>query len=104
MVERSGRSSSSPDGMEAPYSARALADLGVHLRRARKMTGLTIAMAATAAGLDASYLGELERGRKNVSFLTLVRLVGIYGVELASIFGKVDGTGGEGSPGAGATS
>lgn len=104
MVERRGRSSSSPVGMEAQRAARALADLGLRLRCARRTTGLTIAKAATAAGLDASYLGELERGRKNVSFLTLVRLVDIYGVELASIIGKVDGTGGEGSSGAGATS
>ncbi|MBY0488940.1 MAG: helix-turn-helix domain-containing protein [Gemmatimonadaceae bacterium] len=51
-----------------------LARFGSNVRRHRKEQGRSIAALANEAGLDASYLGELERGRKNVSLLTAARI------------------------------
>ena len=62
-----------------------LAELGARLRQARKAMNLTIAAAAESVGLDSSYLGELERGRKNVSILTLRRLAVHYGLETPAL-------------------
>ena len=45
--------------------------MGTRLRQARLATDRTIAAVAQLVGIDASYLGELERGRANASLTTL---------------------------------
>lgn len=62
-------------GAERTAADRQLLTLfGANVRRHRKEKGRSIAMLANDAGIDASYLGELERGRKNVSLLTAARI------------------------------
>jgi transcriptional regulator with XRE-family HTH domain len=51
-----------------------LALFGSNVRRYRREQGRSIAALASDSRLDASYLGELERGRKNVSLLTAARI------------------------------
>jgi transcriptional regulator with XRE-family HTH domain len=46
---------------------------------------MTIAQVARAAAVDASYLGELERGRRNVSVTTLLELARAVGVSPAEL-------------------
>jgi ribosome-binding protein aMBF1 (putative translation factor) len=62
-----------------------LSSLGARVRGARKARGLSIAAAAAATGLDASYLGELERGRRNASILTLARLAKALGTRVENL-------------------
>jgi transcriptional regulator with XRE-family HTH domain len=52
----------------------ALAGLGLAVAEARAAAGLTQEDAAAASGLDPSYYGELERGRRNIGFEALLRV------------------------------
>lgn len=51
-----------------------LVELGEHIRDARKAKGLSQEQLALQAEIDRSYVGGIERGERNVSFLTLVKL------------------------------
>lgn len=74
--ERRGRS----------YSDRQLLSLfGARVRKARKVNELSIAALAREASVDASYLGELERGRKNVSLVTAARIAAALGVPVSTL-------------------
>lgn len=48
--------------------------LGRNVRRARQAKGLTIEALADEAGLSYSYVGELERGRRNPTLAVVERL------------------------------
>ncbi|MBY0492403.1 MAG: helix-turn-helix domain-containing protein [Gemmatimonadaceae bacterium] len=60
-----------------------LALFGARVRRFRKEKGYSIAVLAGQADLDASYLGELERGRKNVSLVTAARIAAALAVPVS---------------------
>jgi transcriptional regulator with XRE-family HTH domain len=51
-----------------------LVELGEHIRDARKAKGLSQEQLALQAEIDRSYIGGIERGERNVSFLTLVKI------------------------------
>jgi len=51
-----------------------LVELGEHIRDARKAKGLSQEQLALQAEIDRSYVGGIERGERNVSFLTLVKI------------------------------
>lgn len=51
-----------------------LFELGEHIREARKAKGLSQEQLALQAEIDRSYVGGIERGERNVSFLTLVKI------------------------------
>ncbi len=51
-----------------------LIELGGHIRDARKAKGLSQEQLALQAEIDRSYVGGIERGERNVSFLTLVKI------------------------------
>jgi len=48
--------------------------LGATLRHYRQQAGLTHKALAARTGLTATYIGEIERGRRNLSVLSLVRI------------------------------
>lgn len=48
--------------------------LGERIRSARKSIQLTQKELSEKSGLDRSYLGGIERGQRNVSFVTLCRV------------------------------
>jgi transcriptional regulator with XRE-family HTH domain len=54
--------------------AKTLALLGGRLKRARLQLGLTQAQVAERAGFDPQYYNRIERGKVNVTFLTLQRI------------------------------
>ena len=62
-----------------------LSDVGRRIRSERKRQGTTIAQLAELVGVDASYLGELERGRANVSVTTLAALARALGTVVAAL-------------------
>ena len=51
-----------------------LIELGSQIREIRKSKGLSQEQLALQAEVDRSYVGGIERGERNVSFLTLVRI------------------------------
>jgi ribosome-binding protein aMBF1 (putative translation factor) len=80
---RSGRQQRLAD---LPAAERTLlGELGKRLRRARSEKGQTIAQTAAEVGVDPSYLGEVERGRANISVTTLAALSRSLGVTLHAL-------------------
>ena len=50
------------------------AKFGKHLRRIREDKGLTQERLADLAGMHFTYIGQIERGRRNPSLINLERL------------------------------
>ena len=73
------------EGERSAGDADVLRRLGCSVRSARKAACLTIAELARSVGVDPSYLGELERGRANVSILTLSALATRLAVSLPAL-------------------
>ena len=61
-----------------------LVRLGRGIRRVRLAAGYTQEALALAAGLDRSYVGSVERGERNISFLNLLLLARTLNTEVAS--------------------
>ncbi|MBP0495469.1 helix-turn-helix domain-containing protein [Pararoseomonas indoligenes] len=64
------------------------AELGARLRALRQARGLTLDTLAESAGLDKGYLSRLERGLKNPSIATVLRLSEALEVPVAELFGE----------------
>lgn len=52
---------------------------------ARKARGLSQEDLALRAGIDRSFMGQVERGQRNVSVATLCRLAAVIGRDLGSL-------------------
>lgn len=64
--------------------------LGATLRQYRQRQGLTHKALAAQTGLDQSYVGEIERGERNVSVLNLVRLADALKLPVTHLLAPVD--------------
>jgi len=60
-----------------------LKELGNQIRELRKSKGLSQEQLALQAEVDRSYVGGIERGERNVSFLTLVKIAACLGCDVA---------------------
>lgn len=60
--------------------------VGVNVRRLRQERGLTQERVAFDAQIDLTYLGGIERGKRNPSLLVMVRIASALGVEIAQLF------------------
>lgn len=65
--------------------ARALADLGAHVRTWRKLNGLTAALAAERAGINRQTLRDIETGTGTVNSENLLRVLRVLGILLAVV-------------------
>jgi len=63
----------------------ALGRLGVRIRELRTRRGWSQEAFADVAGVHRTYMGHLERGEKNVSFLSIVRVANALGVTLSEL-------------------
>lgn len=61
--------------------------LGVNVRRYRKLKGMSQERLALDAGMERSYVSDLERGQRNPSVRALGRLAGALGIEPSSLLG-----------------
>jgi transcriptional regulator with XRE-family HTH domain len=57
--------------------------LGTQIRELRKAKGFSQEHLALQADVDRSYVGGIERGERNVSFLTLVKIADCLGCDVA---------------------
>jgi transcriptional regulator with XRE-family HTH domain len=65
--------------------AQSLKVLGSRIRELRKRRGFSQEGLALAADIDRSFMGQVERGQRNVSFATLYRLAAVIGCDLADL-------------------
>jgi transcriptional regulator with XRE-family HTH domain len=70
--------------------ARLLQLLGATLRQYREYQGLTKKVLAARTGLDNSYIGEIERGERNISVLNLVRLAEVLGLPVSQLLAPLE--------------
>lgn len=54
--------------------SQALNNLGLIIREKREALGLTQIEVAENAGLDRNYIGMVERGERNPSYLSLIKI------------------------------
>lgn len=59
--------------------------LGQRIRTKRSELGMSQEGLANEAGLDRSYVGRIERGEHNLTFVSLVRLCRAMGCDVASL-------------------
>jgi len=62
---------------------------GRRLRELRLKQGWTQAQLAKHLGLDRSYLGDVERGKRNISAVKLEVIARGFGISLAKLFDGV---------------
>ncbi|MFM8421667.1 MAG: helix-turn-helix domain-containing protein [Verrucomicrobiota bacterium] len=75
-------------------SDKALQTLGDRIREARKVTGLSQEELALQADIDRSFMGQVERGQRNISVLTLLRVARVLDINLGSLLDGLGGVGG----------
>ena len=59
--------------------------LGKRIRQRRKELGMSQEGLAHEAGLDRSYVGRIERGEHNLTFVALVKLSRAMGCDVAAL-------------------
>lgn len=59
--------------------------LGTNIRRYREAKGLTQEQVAFEARIDLTYMGGIERGRRNPSLLVMARIAAALEVELVQL-------------------
>ena len=64
----------SPVTMGAPQEAQVLEEIGRAIAQRRHAVGISQEALAVRAGFHRTYLSVLERGRRNVTLVALVRL------------------------------
>jgi transcriptional regulator with XRE-family HTH domain len=72
----------------------ALQKLGIRIRELRTRRGWSQEAFADVAGVHRTYMGHLERGEKNVSFLSIVRVANALGVTLSELLTGLENGGG----------
>lgn len=72
-----GQEASGPDRPFRLYSA---ASIGPAIRHYRKQAGLTQAQLAEMAGINRTYLSELEQGKESEQLRRILRLLKLLGV------------------------
>ncbi|WP_150284126.1 helix-turn-helix domain-containing protein [Rummeliibacillus sp. TYF-LIM-RU47] len=60
--------------------------VGNKIRKTRTQQGLTLEELAEKTELNFSYLGKIERGEKNITLLTLEKLVNTLNIPPSSLF------------------
>lgn len=65
--------------------------VGNNVRRLRKAAGLTQEQLAFEAKIDLTYVGGIERGRRNPSVLVLGRIAAVLNAEPADLLKRTNG-------------
>lgn len=62
-----------------------LEELGNNITKIRKAKGISQEKLAILAGVDRSFVGRIERGKANPTFLTLLRISKALGCKMANL-------------------
>jgi transcriptional regulator with XRE-family HTH domain len=65
---------------------RALAKLGENIRSFREILGISQEELAYQAGLDRTYVGGAERGERNLTVLSALKIANALNEDLTSLF------------------
>ena len=76
--------------MKQPSPKAIRAALGAAVRKYRHAAGLSQIKLAERAGIHFTYLGDAERGERNVAIVNIVRIVSALDVPLSQFFGEVE--------------
>jgi transcriptional regulator with XRE-family HTH domain len=68
----------------------ALRRLGIRIRELRTRRGWSQEAFADIAGVHRTYMGHLERGEKNLSFLSILRVANALGVTLSELLAGLE--------------
>jgi transcriptional regulator with XRE-family HTH domain len=68
----------------------ALRRLGIRIRELRTQRGLSQEAFADVAGVHRTYMGHLERGEKNVSFLSILRVATALNVTVSELLAGLE--------------
>jgi transcriptional regulator with XRE-family HTH domain len=71
-------------------NAKSAKAIGVIIREARERAGLTQQQLAASAGMDRSYLSDVERGAVSVSLERFLRIAKGIGIGAGNLAGKVE--------------
>jgi transcriptional regulator with XRE-family HTH domain len=75
---------------ESPEAGhRALVTFGERMRSRRKQLGMTQETLADMCGLHWTYLGQIERGRRNIGLLNIVRIANALRVSAATLLDEL---------------
>jgi len=72
------------------HGRRELRAFGQAIRRMREARGLSQEALADRAGLHRTYIGGIERGERNVSFLNIIKLSKALGIRLDELMRGVE--------------
>jgi transcriptional regulator with XRE-family HTH domain len=70
-------------------STRELEQLGQRIRDRRKSRGWTQEELADHAGIDRSYIGGVERGERNLTFMVLCQICMALDCDVAALTGNI---------------
>jgi len=65
-------------------------DIGKRIRTYRLQAGLSQEKLAERAGLHPTYIGQVERGEKNLTIESLEKITSALDVSMASVFEKIE--------------
>ncbi len=77
--------------MADEHTSALLAQFGLTVRRLRSERGLSQERLADVAGLHRTYVGEVERGLRNVSLVNLDRIARALEIDLSQLLAEVEG-------------
>lgn len=69
---------------------KSLVALGDAVRRIRKAQGLSQEALSLQTELDRSYVGGVERGEHNLSFISLKRIADALGIQVSELMTQAD--------------
>jgi transcriptional regulator with XRE-family HTH domain len=79
-----------PPSLKPADQATLLSLLGATIRQYRQQRGLLQAALATQTSLSHTYIAEIERGHRNLSVLSLVRIADALGLSVASLLAPLE--------------
>jgi transcriptional regulator with XRE-family HTH domain len=77
--------------MPARPADPALADFGAAVRKCRQRLGLSQEALADVAGIHRTYIGDVERGMRNVSLLNILRISRALDIEASNLMQVMEG-------------
>jgi transcriptional regulator with XRE-family HTH domain len=69
---------------------RALGRLGDAIRARRQSLRMSQEALADAAGINRTHMGEVERGKRNISFMSIVKIAKAMDARVADIIADAD--------------